>query len=144
MCAMSSARQYVFGVLVLGLALWIVCFIFFYVALNNTFQGSGHRHPSIPGQEAYDFLCEFAGAKAREAPALLQGSAYHTWKKRWVKLIVSLRSPSARHRSGKERREEGREDSKVSARVFLRIKRALARLPACKHPGSEQGVLRRT
>ena len=39
-------------------------------------------------EEAYDFLCQLASAKAREAPPLLQGSAYHTWKKRWASMLA--------------------------------------------------------
>ena len=38
-------------------------------------------------EAAYDFLVELAKAKAQEAPALLRGSAIHSWLRRWVALL---------------------------------------------------------
>ena len=38
-------------------------------------------------EEAYDFLCELASARARDAPTELQGGAYHCWKRRWAAML---------------------------------------------------------
>ena len=38
-------------------------------------------------EEAYDFLSLLASTKAREAPQVLQGSAYHSWMRRWLAML---------------------------------------------------------
>ena len=38
-------------------------------------------------EEAFDFLSLLAQARARDAPQVLQGSAYHMWKRRWQAML---------------------------------------------------------
>ena len=37
--------------------------------------------------EAHDFLTELASGRTQDAPRLLQGSAYHHWKRRWAAML---------------------------------------------------------
>jgi hypothetical protein len=38
--------------------------------------------------EAYDFVCELAAARTRDAPQVLQRSAYTAWVKRWTTMLA--------------------------------------------------------
>ena len=39
-------------------------------------------------EEAHDFLEGLAAARARDAPRILQGSAFQHWKKRWAAFLA--------------------------------------------------------
>ena len=38
-------------------------------------------------EQAYAFLVELAKARAEQAPAVLRGSAMHSWLRRWVAIL---------------------------------------------------------